>query len=402
MKRLIWQGIKRFLPLLTLVFCSYTYAQSKALSPQTYKKLSAVYKQIDNQRLSAALKGLNELLQIVRKPYDKAVVLQTLGHVQAGRSDFRAAIAAYRQALDPGVLSDSAAQNIRFDLAQLYLATKQGTEAVSVLQTWFSNTDKATAHAYALLGQAYALASQYKNAINPLQRAIQMAKMPNANWYEALLSMYYETKSYQSSERLLKKMLGLFPEQGRYWIQLAAIYQTQNKNHEALSTLEMAYRDKVLTNERDLLQLFNLYIVNGIPYKAARFMIKHIQHGDIRDTALHRKLLADAWSQSRQTKQAIAALQKLIKLDPDPKIKLQLAQMYLQMEKWQAAESLLLQLTQQTLQNQRKGATWILLGISRFEQGKQTAAETAFKQAARIASSRKMAEQWLNFVRSVS
>ena len=375
-----------------------TAAAGQSLSPSTYQQLTEVHGLIDQQAYDAAALALQRLLKDVQQgSYAEAVVLQTLGYVEVSREAYPAAIRALEQSLALQQLPDNTQQRLRYDLAQLYVEEKQTDKAVSILQTWFKQADKPPAEAYVLLGHAYAQQQQYRKAIPPLARAIELADQPRADWYEALLAMYYELQSYADCVPLLENMIRLFPQRHRYWQQLAGVHLALKDYDAALTALELAYRDGALKKEPQLIQLVQLYLYNGIPYKAARLLEEQMRRGNISNNARHRELLARAWSSARQRMEAIRALEKAISAESTPELRLRLAQWYFEEERWQAAAAIL----EPLVGNGSTGASdqaWLLLGIARFEQQDREAARQAFLNAAQSADTRTSAQQWLEFI----
>lgn len=388
--------------LLTLLVgvCSVspTSATGQSLSPSTYQQLTEVHELIDQQAYDAATVALQGLLEDVQQgSYEKAVVLQTLGYVEVSREAYPAAIRALEQSLALRQLPDDTQQRLRYDLAQLYLEENQAGKAVRTLETWFQQAEKPSAEAHVLLGHAYAQLQQYRRAIPPLAKAIGLADQPHADWYEALLAMYYEIQSYPDCVPLLENMIRLFPQRHRYWQQLAGVHLALKDYDAALTALELAYRDGALIKEQQLIQLVQLYLYTGIPYKAARLLEEQMHRGNISDNARHRELLARAWSSAKQRTQAIQALEKAISAESTPELRLRLAQWYFEDQRWQAAASIL----EPLVHNGTTGATgqaWLLLGIARFEQHDREAARQAFVNAAQSAAPGTSAQQWLEFI----
>jgi tetratricopeptide (TPR) repeat protein len=381
---------------------SLTAAAGQTLSPSTYQQLSEVHELIDQQAYDAAAGALQGLLQDVQqRPYEKAVVLQTLGYVEVSRETYAAAIRALEQSLALQQLPDDTQQRLRYDLAQLYVEENQAGKAVRTLEAWFQQADKPPAEAYVLLGHAYAQQQQYRKAIPPLVKAIELADQAHADWYEALLAMYYELQSYPDCVPLLENMIRLFPQRHRYWQQLAGVHLALKDYDAALTALELAYRDGALKKEQQLIQLVQLYLYTGIPYKAARLLEDQMRTGGIQNNARHRELLARAWSSAKQRLQAIQALEKAISAESTPELRLRLAQWYFEDERWQAAASILEPLVRDKTTD-ATGQAWLLLGIARFEQQDHEAARKAFLSAAQSSDTGTSAQQWLEFIRDPS
>jgi len=377
---------------------SLTAAAAQALTPLIYQQLGEVHEHIDRQAYDTALAALRDLLrEVQQKSYEEAVVLQTLGYVQVSREDYAAAIRALEQSLALQQLPDDTQQQLRYDLAQLYVAEERSDKAVQILEVWFQQADKPAAEAYVLLGHAHAQQRQYRKAIPPLRKAIDVADKPHADWYEALLAMHYELQSYPDCVPLLENMIRLFPQRHRYWQQLAGVHLALKDYDAALTALELAYRDDALKKEQQLIQLVQLYLYTGIPYKGARLLEDKMRAGSIKNNARHRELLARAWSSAKQRTQAIQALEKAISTDSAPELRLRLAQWYFEDERWQAAASILEPLVRDKTGGSA-GQAWLLLGIARFEQNYRAAAREAFLNAAQSADTGTSAQQWLAFI----
>jgi len=389
--------------LMTLCTLLTTFnALASGLSPMTHRQLTDIHEQIDKQAYDEALAELEILLvDIGNNSYEKAVVLQTLGYVQISREAYTPAAEAFEQALVLDQLPTTTQQRLRYDLAQLYLTSGKPVKAIQLLERWFADTTQTDATAYALLGHAYAQNNQYAKAIPALQRAIELSEKPHADWYEALLAMHYERESWQACIPLLKEMLRLFPERQTYWSQLAGVHLALKNYVAATNALELAYRDGALEQEQELIQLARLYLHTGMPHKAARLLEQQLGLGRITDTSAHQKLLAQSWAASGERDQAILALEQAIGTSTAPIIRLQLAQWYIEAERWKAAEEMLAAVVEKTEENRLKAQGWLLIGIARYEQRKIPAAQTAFNYASQLPTTREAASQWLEFLNTL-
>jgi len=149
------------------------------------------------------------------------------------------------------------------------------------------------------------------------------------------------------------------------------------------------------------LQLAQLYLSSGIPYKAAHLLEQQIETGKIRNTAQQREMLAHAWSNARERQQAINALEYAMKDDAKPELRLRLAQWYVEAENWRAVTKVLAPLRSQE-NNQTNAQARLLLGIAHFELGKTELAREAFRRAQQFPKTSQPAQQWLDFIDSLS
>lgn len=383
-------------PLLSLA------ASGKTLSPHAYKKLTTIQQQMEQGSYNDALAGLDILLnESSQSTYEQAVVLQMLGYVQSSRESYPAAIKAFEGSLALQQLPETTEQHLRYNLGQLYLAQGQTDRAITILESWFDKEPSPSPQAYVLLAQALAQNKQYRRAIPHLQKANSLSDVPHAEWYEALLAMHYELQSYRDCIPLLKKMIHLLPQHTRYWQQLAGVYMALNDQDAALSALELAFRQGVLTSEQALLQLAQLYLSTGIPYKAARLIEQQIEIGKISNTAQHRELLAQAWTSARERTQAIRALEHAMRDNPKPELRLKLAQWYIEAENWSTVIEVLAPFTGEE-NNRTTSQGRLLLGIAHFELGNTDAAREAFNLARQFPKTSQPALQWLDFINSLS
>lgn len=369
----------------------------------TYRQLTDIHEQIDNQAYDQAAGELDRLLAAIgNSSYEKAVVLQTLSYVQISREAYVPATQAFEQALALNQLPEDTQQRLRYDLAQVYLTMGKTLKAIELLENWFRNTSTQDATAYALLGNAYAQNKQYAKAITAMQRAIELADEPRADWYEAVLAMHYERESWHACIPLLEDMLRLFPERQAYWSQLAGVHLALEDYNAATTALELAYLDGKLKEEQALIQLARLYLHTGMPHKAARLLERQLELGRIPDTSAHRELLARSWSASGERGRAILALERAIAgASTTTATRLQLAQWYMEAERWEAAETLLAIVVEKTEVNRLQAQGWLLMGIARYEQGKIPDAQRAFNQASRLPTTQEAANQWLEFLNTL-
>jgi tetratricopeptide (TPR) repeat protein len=188
-------------------------------------------------------------------------------------------------------------------------------------------------------------------------------------------------------------MVRLFPDR-EYWQQLAGIYLALKRDERALTTFELAYRQGRLSREQDLLQLTQLYLGRGIPYKAARLLETEMERGRIGTGVRNLELLAGAWAAARERVRATAVYQRAMRAGGDAVIGLYLADLYIQDERWQeAAEVLEATLKRDGLSE--PGDAWLLLGVAHYEEGSLDLARHAFDEAARFEPARTAAQDWL-------
>ena len=369
------------------------------LSERTYKKLTVAQELMGEGRYQDAIKRLDKLLPRVRKNrYEYATVMQTLGYAYAATNRYRKAVDAFEEALKTEALPDNVQLAMRYNLAQLYAAMSDWKAAARAYEQWLAAAEKPSADSYAFGATIYAQLKQYDKAIPKIRKAIQLAKKPRENWYQLLLAMYYQKKQYSKAAGVLETMVALWPDKEQYWKQLSGVYFTLKRNRKALAVLAMAHRQGMLEKERELMNLVNLYLLEKIPYKAARLLEKEMEAGRIEKSGRNMQKLGEAWMRARENEAAIEKLRAAAGLQKKGTLYLRLAQLYIDQEKWSKAVQMVNSaLAAGDLKN--PGDAWLLKGMAYHELGKREKAIASFSKAMKYKKNRRQASQWLNFLR---
>jgi len=136
---------------------------------------------------------------------------------------------------------------------------------------------------------------------------------------------------------------------------------------------------------------------NKQPYQAANLLAKELNSQRVKKNSAHWELLASAWTNAREYKQAITALEKASALNNKGELYLQLARIHVEQELWQDAIAAINKALKKGGLKQT-GEAYILLGMSLYETEQLSAAKAAFKKARKYKKTRKSANQWLNYV----
>lgn len=385
---------------LLAVFPALAADTAPALSRGVYERLQAGQELIEAGKADEAIAQLKELsIDAKIQSYERAVILQALGHAHLNKGHYRAAISHFKEALEPNILPAGVQQRLRYNLAQLYLVTEEVARAAQELNRWFEREAAPKAEAYVLLGSVYLQLERYRDAIRPLRTAIDAGAEPKEGWYQSLLAAYYELKDYGECAQLLETMVRRFPERATYWQQLAGIQLARERYRDAVAVMELAYGRGHLEQERDLLQLAQLYSFLNAPYKAGTLIEKEIRRGRVGAGAKHWELAGNAWVQAKETDRAIAAFEQARAMSQDAKLGLRVAQLYLDAKRWDdASRTLRSMLNDKRLDREGAGRAWMLLGIAHYENQLPEQAHAAFAEASKYRKTQDDARQWLAFL----
>jgi len=390
--------------ILILLLCFACNAQAaekkKMLSQQTYKVLIAAQEAQEKGKSAQAISSLKQLLtQLQEKPYEQAIVQQSLAHAYIGQEDYAAAIPHLKRCIELNALPAEPQQQAHYNLIRLYMATEDFAEAIDLLKSWFAQVEKPQAEAYVMLATAHLQLTHYQNAIKPLRTAIEMTAEPKESWYQSLLGAYNELKKYDQCATLLHTMLARFPDRPNYWRQLVGIQLMQENYPAALATMELAYLHGHIETEQELLNLAQLYLHLNAPFKAATIIGNEMKRGHIEKTEKNWEHAANAWLLARESDKAVAALEKAKAMLQNPQLGLRLAQLYMESQRWSDADKTLKSIISDgKLSAANTGQAWMLLGIVRHETHSLDKARTAFQQAKEYRKTANSAKQWLAFL----
>lgn len=367
------------------------------LTEATYNALSKAQELMEAGQYSQAGKQLNALLaQTNQGSYDRAVVQQTIGYLYVEQDQYANAADAFRQALDANALPDDVTHNLRYNLAQILIADGQYKEGISLMESWLNNEAKPQNSVYVLLATANYQIKNYSKAIEYIRVAIKSDADPKEDWYRLQLSAHMSIKQYKAAINVLEILITRYPHRKVYWDQLAALYQQQEQEFTSLAVRMLAERLD-LNDAGTLVSLADMYRYLGIPYKSGKLLQQGMDNGVIAANFKHLKKLSESWMAARENTLAAEVLTKMLPMDSSGETHLQLGQVYVDMEAWQQAVSVLNQ-SVELLDTGKKGRAQLLLGTSYFYLEQLEQARTAFTRAMAFDSQSRYAAQWLRHI----
>jgi tetratricopeptide (TPR) repeat protein len=220
---------------------------------------------------------------------------------------------------------------------------------------------------------------------------------PQDSWLQLVLSLRFELKQYAQIPRVLKILLERHPRKKTYWLQLAQVYEELNDSKRALAVMELAYNAGVLETPQERINLVQRLIAQRAPAKGARILEAEMAAGRVPREPDALRLLANAWLHARERKKALDSLALLAKSDSTGKTYLRMAQVNMEMERWEdATRSIRSAVSKGGLDN--PGQAHVMLGTVLANQKQFDAARRAFSEATKFPGTRRAARQWLDFL----
>ncbi len=273
--------------------------KTKVLSERIGKKVGRAFESYSNDDIDDALERLLDLEP--RADFDKAYVNRFLGYLFAGMDGKEdQAIKHLKISVGIGVLNHNEQTKAMRLLADLQMGQGQYAEAIKNYYAWMKESCTENADVYTRISQGYFELKQLDKMIGPADAAIALYSKPNQNPYILKLSSYYERKQYKNAVKVLETLVGLFPEDKRWWGQLGTFYMLNDQYEKALQTMELAYKQGYLEKASEIRALAQLYATNDIPVKSAQIQEKYIKSGLIEKTEQSLSTLANTFHAARE------------------------------------------------------------------------------------------------------
>ncbi len=292
--------------------CANVFAANQSLSPKTYQALNDIQALLSEEKYSEAEEDLKDLEENLTPGFGLALTYQIHAQLFLAQEDSDQALDYFNKALELEAMKAVQAVSLATNVAQLYLANSKVKQAIQILQPRIEAAEKekldsTSAMAFITLGSAFQLKQDFANAIVWLKQGIERAQAPRENWLQMLMAAHYQIKEYPQAIAVLDQLIAINEKKEEYWLQQASLNQMLNKPEAALKVLQLAYVRDVLIKEDGLITLVQLLITQGVPERAGRILHDLLVQNKIELSEDNWKLLASAWLQSRERKQAITA-----------------------------------------------------------------------------------------------
>ncbi len=193
-----------------------------------------------------------------------------------------------------------------------------------------------------LEGQALFQLARYEDALVPIKTAIDMyrnqGQTPKENWLLLLRVIYFEQKDYESMIGVVKELIVYYPKD-TYVLTLAGIYSELGDTKKQLALTEVLYEKGYLNTASHITNLANLYLLHGLPYKAAMVLEKEMGAEIVKSNERNLRLLSQAWYQAREDEKAIPPLAQAAEMTKEGELYVRLGQAYINLENWSEAAS---------------------------------------------------------------
>jgi tetratricopeptide (TPR) repeat protein len=377
--------------------------QTVAMSQKVYEQLTEVQTFVEDKQYAAADAGIKALLaQEKLSPYEIAQIWNLTAYSYYLQERYEDAIGAYAKVMQQPELPEALMLSTLKTTAQLQFTVEDYSGALKTIEKLMAAVSEPASDVYMLQGQAYFQMGDYKKALGPIKKGVDMYReqgnVPRENWLLLLRVCYYELTDYKNMIVVLEEMVQHYPKD-TYLLTLVGAWSELGDTKKQLAIVEVLYEKGFLKTEAHIVNLANLYLLHETPYKAATLLEKEFAAGRVEANDRNLRLLSQAWYTARENEKSIPPLKRAAELAQEGELYVRLAQSYLNLEQWDEAATAL----QQGLRLgglSRTDVANIMLGMSLFNQKKFSAARTAFEAASDDQRSRRTAQQWISYVES--
>ncbi|MCV2883636.1 tetratricopeptide repeat protein [Aestuariibacter sp. AA17] len=379
--------------------------RTPALRSKVYEQLSRAQSLADEGKTQEALNALAMVEERASSmnSYELAMMYNFYGFIHYNVENFEDAIASFEKVIAQQPIPASFEQSTLFSLAQLNMMRGNYNKTVEYLERWESlNEGVVPAKTHVLKAQAMYQQKNYQDALGYIEAAIdaqlnseQGFTVPE-NWYVLQRAIYYELKMPEKVVEVLETMVRLFDEP-KYWIQLGGMYGEIGEEKKQLAVLETANQRGFITSASDMFNLAQLYYYHQAPYKSAKMMEMGMEQGVLERNLRNLKFLAQSWSLAKENDKAVPVMRQAAALSEDGQLDAQLAQILLNMEKYdEAIVAASNAIDKGGLRN--AGIPHLILGMAYYNKRRFNDALNELANAENFERSRGVARQWEKFV----
>jgi tetratricopeptide (TPR) repeat protein len=377
--------------------------ETVAMSQQVYELLTEIQALVEAKDFATAQRQIDEVK--VRKglsDYERAQVWNLSAYSYYLQERYDEAISAYDQVLAQPDLPEALMLSTLKTKAQLHFTQEDYEGALTVIRQLLAAVPEPSPDVLMIEGQALFQLRRFDEALVPIKTAIQMyreqGQIPKENWLLLLRVIYFEQKDYENMIEVVRELIAYYPKD-TYVLTLAGIYSELGDTKKQLVLTEVLYEKGYLNTASHITNLANLYLLHGLPYKAAKLLDKEMGEQIVDSNERNLRLLSQAWYQAREDERAIPPLEQAAKLSEDGELYIRLAQSHINLQNWgKAASAARRGIRVGGLK--RSDQANIMLGMALFNEKKFDQARTAFQRAAGDGRSKRAADQWIAYVDS--
>ncbi|WP_404399743.1 hypothetical protein LG288_08295 [Idiomarina seosinensis] len=284
--------------------------KNQAAGQSTGRAIMDAFELYEQEQLQEAIDVLEEEYPELEPGYDQAYMGRFLGTLYAQDEQIERALRILKTSADQDVLGWNDQSAVLKLVGQLALQEEQYDMSIDYLTQWLKFTGNLDPQVLTFIANAHYQKKEFSDVVPFARAALNNSDEADKNVYTLLMASYYERKMYPQAIEVLEEAINTLPGVTTWWPQLAQFYMIEEDYTKSLATMEVAYLAGYLDKENQFKMLVQLYDNEGIPYKAATTMAKHIESGDIEGSAKNFSTVANSFHRAKEFEQAVAWYQR--------------------------------------------------------------------------------------------
>ncbi|MEM8815690.1 MAG: hypothetical protein AAGE85_07665 [Pseudomonadota bacterium] len=375
--------------------------QAQAVSKEVYDQIQKAQELVDAKDNPGALRIINRLYDPDKlTEYEQANVLNYMGFIYYNMEDVPNAIRSYERMVAIPSLEPQLLKQTTYTLAQLYTMEEQYQKALNTLDKWFVMETNPPPEPFILRAQSLYQLQRFSEMVQPIEQAMQIAETRGTpvkeDWYILLSFAYFQDENYAKVRDVHKILLENWPKK-RYWFQLAGAYTELGEDQNLVAAYDAAHTQGLLEKETEFVTMAQLYLQREVPYKAATLLEQEMEAGRVSQDAKNYRLLSQAWMLSQEDGKAIPALKEAARRTNDGELDVRLGNSYLNVgDHDECATAVRNGIRKGGLKNPDHAQ--VSLGMCLYNLKDYNDARAAFREAAKVPRSRRVANQWISVI----
>ncbi|MDK1023170.1 MAG: hypothetical protein QGD92_02940 [Gammaproteobacteria bacterium] len=373
-----------------------------AMRERTYKSIAEAQEFIENEAATEALPILKKLLEKRGlNDYEIAQAWNMLAFAYYTLDDMKNTISAYEQVLKQAKITLALELGTLRSLFQLYYQQEEYRRSIAYIDRWMKLNELPDAGTMYLKSTAYYQLDQFQQSLTFAEQVVAIAesqqKTVKENWLYLLVILYNELKDYDNVVVVLERLIVEYSKK-QYWMHLAGLYAEKEQDEKALAAYYSAYLQNMLTRETEVIMLAQRLLNAEVPHEAAVVVQKGFDDGLIKRDEKNMKLLAQAWTMSRDTTKAIDAWGRATEYAEDGEIFYRLAQAQANDDQHKnAVKSYRDAIKEGDLNKPRDVDFWMGISLMQLERWDQ--AVSAFRSASKDKKKAKQCRQYIRYIK---
>jgi tetratricopeptide (TPR) repeat protein len=357
---------------------------------------------VDAEQYAEATKILDKVKAMPKlSAYETAQLYSFYGFLYYNSEQYPRAITAYDTVLKQPDLPEALQQQTLKTLAQLKFVVEDYQGGIDYARQYMEIVGP-DPDMYALIGTAYYQMDQVPKIIEPVEKAVALARERGTTvkeqWWLLLRVAYWDKDDFQKVKEILETLVVNWPKK-EYWTQLSGIYFELKDEPRQLAAYEAAYDQGLLERSGELVQMAQLFMQAEVPYKGSRVMEKGFEEKKIERTVRNLRLYSQAWQLAQEYRKAIPPLNEAAGMSDDGDLYARLATSYLNLSEYKNC----IDASRKAIDKGKlkyTGNTWLIFGMCQYESKQLASAKSSFRNAAKDKKSAKNARNWIAFVES--